>query len=171
MEYTSSSSKGLATIPALLWSSQQPGLHDKQRTYDLYHRKVLTQGRQLPPQPVGRNVLRSSLHLQQVAAHCTTWRNAVPYSNIYGKEADMTGLRAIGSRVFVLVEVRMAKMGDKRGKESYADSARTALLTASTTQKRRPSWKAGTSRSSKPHRASGERKNTRYTITSIAGCI
>ena len=98
----------------------------KGRTYDRYHRKVRTQGQQLPPETVGRKVLRSSLHLQQVAARCTSQRDAV--FKMQGKEADMTGLRVIGARAFVHVEAQTTKMGTKLGKGSYADSVPTAVL-------------------------------------------
>ena len=70
-----------------------------------------TQGRQFSPQLEEHNVLRSSLHFQQVVGRGNTRRK--PYSKLYGNEADMTGLRSIGARAFAHVEVHTPKMGDK----------------------------------------------------------
>ena len=61
---------------------------EKGQTYNCYHRKVSTQRRQLPPESVGRNVLRSSLYLQQVAVR--SLQRATPHLKMYGKEGDIT---------------------------------------------------------------------------------
>ena len=42
-----------------------------------------------------------------------TLHSATPHFKTHGKEADVTGLRAIGARAFVHVETLTTKMGDK----------------------------------------------------------
>lgn len=57
--------------------------------------------------PLGQIVLRSSLHLQNIAARCTTRRNT-----ILQDVCHRSSLRAIGVREFIHVEVHATKTGD-----------------------------------------------------------
>lgn len=81
----------------------------KSRAYDRYHCKVLTQGRQLPPQLVCRNVLRTSPKRSPDAA----LHGITPYFKMHDKRADMTDQPDIGARAFVHVAVHVTKTRDK----------------------------------------------------------
>ena len=68
-----------------------------------------------------------------------------PFFKMHGKEADLSTLRAIGSRAFVHIEPHTPKLGDKAWRANSAGSARPAELIASTTRRMGLWSKAATS--------------------------
>ena len=109
--------KGFEIIPASPWISQRLRLHNK-----LECRKE-TDVRSLPSQGAySRTAISSKTCRAKFAAvyifnrspHAAR-HSATPYFKMHGKEAAMTGLRAIGARAFVHVENHTTKMEDKAG--------------------------------------------------------
>lgn len=84
---------------------------------------------------MGQNVLRSSLHLQHVAARCTRRPKAILCSKMYSRDTDDWAYKPPGmGRSYTCMYIR-PRSGTKRGKRTYADLAPTAGLAAAATPK------------------------------------
>ena len=64
------------------------------------------------PRNIWGELFYAAVHLCNKSPH-SALRGATPFSKMYGREADLSGLRAIGSRAFVHVETYTTNLGDK----------------------------------------------------------
>ena len=89
-----------------------------------------------------------------------------PFKMLHGEEADLSHICVIGTRTFVHIKDTLENSMPWPGKGKFVATARRANHTQSGTQRLAPSWRAGTSPSSRHRRTFFPRRKStlRYKI-------
>ena len=116
-EYTSKEFKQLCINSGITMeytataTPQQNGVSERDgRTLATMTRCLLKDGNF--PRNMWGELFFTAVHLCNRAPH-SALGGATPFLKMHGKEADLSGLRAIGSRAFVHIETHTTKLGDK----------------------------------------------------------